>query len=100
MKAEVDILSKKAEVNSAKAKAKNDAMKQAIKDKEEADKLEFENTVKAATAARRKAAIAKAEVGDDQPTADEAQAAAKVVTSKQKTPPAKKTAKDEKVEAV
>lgn len=74
-------------------------MKQAIKDKEAADKLEFENTVKAATAARRKAAISKAEVGDDQPTADEAQATAKAESSKKKTPPAKKTEKDVKVDA-
>lgn len=75
-------------------------MKKALADKEAADKLAFEETVKAAAAARKKAAIAKQDVGDDLPTADEAQAAAKAETAKKKTPPAKKTAKDEKVEVV
>lgn len=46
---------------------------------------------------RKKAAIEKTEMGDDQPTADEAEAAARAATAKKKFPSGVETVKDEKV---
>lgn len=66
-------------------------------DKEAADAKAVEDEEKAAAARLKKAALSKGEVGDDAPTADEAEAAAKAKVAKAKFPSGVETVKDEKV---
>lgn len=77
--------------------AKEAAKKKAEADKEQKAKDDFENEVKASALERKNAAIAKQEVGEDQPTADEAEAAAKAATAKKTFPKQKLTDKEVKL---
>lgn len=79
---ETDVLATKADINHAKALAKEAAKKAAHKEKEDNDKKGFEDAVKEASALRKKAAVHHNDVGDELPTADEVQEAAVKKTAK------------------